>query len=115
MAEKGFKVRNYDPFFFPDPGALLCAYDFITCTEVVEHLHAPRETFDLLRQVLRPGGVLGLMTSLIQPDTNFSTWAYARDPTHVVFYRPATLRWIARAYGWRLTSDDRRVALLERS
>ena len=62
---------------------------------------------------LRPGGVLGVMTLLLQAETDLARWAYARDPTHVAFYRPRTLRWIAGRHGWRLTTDARRIALFE--
>ena len=40
-------------------------------------------------------------------DRRFADWRYRRDPTHVVFYRAATFRYLARGLGL----DCRRVAL----
>ena len=39
--EAGFAVSLYDPFYAPDVTVLGRAYDFVTATEVVEHLHRP--------------------------------------------------------------------------
>lgn len=114
MEAAGFGVRDYDPFFHPDEAALQATYDFVTCSEVVEHLHAPAGAFERLAGLLRPGGWLGVMTLLVQPETDLARWRYARDPTHVGFYRPATLRWLAARHGWRLHTDERRIALFQR-
>ena len=43
----------YDPFFFPDRTRLSRRYDFITATEVVEHLHRPGEELERLWAMLR--------------------------------------------------------------
>lgn len=51
------------------------------------------------------------MTLLLREDVDFTTWYYVRDPTHVAFYRPRTLGWIAARFGWSLTTDGVRVAL----
>lgn len=110
----GFRVRDYDPIFRPDAAALRDRYDFVACTEVAEHFHAPGAAFARLAGLLRPGGWLGVMTLLLQAETDLAHWAYARDPTHVAFYRPRTLRWIAARHGWRLTTDGRRIALFQR-
>ena len=114
LMESGFVVRNYDPLFAPDEDALACCYDFVTCTEVVEHLHRPASTFDRLDALLRPGGWLGVMTLLLQDHIDFSRWFYARDPTHVAFYRAETLGWIADRYAWRLETDGTRIALFQK-
>lgn len=111
LAEAGFAVADYDPSFAPDEAALSRRYDFVTATEVVEHFHHPLQAFMQLDGLLRPGGWLGVMTLLLREDVDFTTWYYVRDPTHVAFYRPRTLRWIAARFGWSLTTDGVRVAL----
>lgn len=115
MAERGLHVTNYDPFFAPAPAALERSYDFITCTETIEHFHKPAEAFSQLDRLLRPGGLLGVMTMFFQDPPDLSRWAYARDPTHVAFYRPATMSWIASHYGWRLETLSRRTAIFEKA
>jgi hypothetical protein len=66
----------------------------------------------LIGPALRPGGWLGMMTEILGDDAGFPGWRYARDPTHVCFYRPETFRWIARRYGWELEFAGPTVVLL---
>jgi hypothetical protein len=102
LRERGFPTRIYDPFFAPDPSALEGSYDFVTCTETAEHFFHPAREFHLLDALLRPGGWLGVMTELVQETRPFAEWYYVRDPTHVAFYRPRTMAWIAHRFGWSL-------------
>ena len=112
--EAGFDMALYDPFFHPDLAALDGRYDFITCTEVVEHLHQPAEVLDQLDGLLKSGGWLGIMTCFQTDDDRFDNWHYRRDPTHVVFYREATFQWLAEHYGWRLEIPRKDVVLLQK-
>lgn len=114
MAERGFVMRDYDPAFRPDPQALNGRYDFVACSEVVEHLHDPAATFALLDRLLRPGGWLGIMTGMVDDRRNFAAWWYVRDPTHVCFYDPDTMAWLAARLGWRLERPSWTVSLLEK-
>ena len=100
LGERGFAVRTYDPIFQPDESALARRYDFVTCTEVAEHFHRPDAGFARLDALLRPGGWLALMTGVLYEDAEFPTWGYIRETSHVVFYRPETLAWIARRFAW---------------
>lgn len=114
MEERGFRVRAYDPFFHPDDDALRRTYDFIACSETAEHFFAPAAEFARLDAMLRPGGWLGVMTGLLTEDAAFTGWRYARDPTHVSFYRPETMRWIAQRFGWTPHEVGRNVVLFEK-
>jgi SAM-dependent methyltransferase len=114
LREAGHTVALYDPFFHPDTGALATTHDFITCTEVAEHFHDPAAEFRRLDGLLRPGGWLALMTGFQTDDARFAQWHYRRDPTHVVFYREATLRWLARHHGWRCEVPCANVALMQK-
>lgn len=114
LAEQGFRVAIYDPFFAADPAALGRAYDFVTCSEVVEHFHSPADEFDRLNRLLRPGGWLGVMTELLREDRAFADWHYIRDPTHVCFYRAETMKWIAVRYGWTMESVHANVVLFRK-
>ncbi|MDP6959818.1 MAG: class I SAM-dependent methyltransferase, partial [Planctomycetota bacterium] len=62
MEESGYEVTLFDPFFAPDRSVLQVCYDFISCSETAEHFSDPRKEFDLFQKLLRPGGVLGVMT-----------------------------------------------------
>lgn len=114
LEERGLYVQLYDPFFFPQANALNQHYDFVTCTEVVEHLHDPHATFRLFDRLLKPGGWLGVMTCFQTDDSAFARWHYRRDPTHVVFYRETTMTWLATAYGWQLEIPVKDVALFRK-
>lgn len=115
MRARGFPTVDYDPYFFPDRGALARAYDFVVCTEVLEHLRRPAEDLVRLDGLLKPGGVLGVMTGVLEDDAAFGSWWYRNDFTHVAFYRPETLEWIARRFGWALERASRDAALFRRA
>ncbi|HKL66150.1 MAG TPA: class I SAM-dependent methyltransferase [Roseovarius sp.] len=108
----GHEVALYDPFYVPDPAPLCDTYDFITCTEVAEHFHRPAEEFDRLGTLLRPGGLLAVMTCFQTDDARFAGWHYRNDPTHVVFYRAGTFAALAAARGWSCEIPRKDVALL---
>jgi hypothetical protein len=111
LSERGFPTAVYDPLFAPDESVLGRTYDFVTCTETAEHFFRPGEEFRRLGGLLRPGGWLGVMTEVVDEARPFADWRYARDPTHVCFYRAETLAWIAREHGWDLERPYRNVAL----
>lgn len=113
LTAAGFSMRLYDPLYYPDTRVLEGHYDFITCTEVVEHLHQPAREFALFHQLLRPGGLLAVMTGWLTEDARFAGWHYRRDPTHVCFYRVETLEWIATHFGWHLSLPQKNVAIFQ--
>lgn len=114
LFEAGHAMALYDPFFQPDRAVLGRRYDFVTCTETAEHFHRPAEEFDRLAGLVRPGGWLALMTCFQTDDARFADWHYRKDPTHVVFYREATLRHLARSRGWACEIPLKDVALMRR-
>lgn len=95
LTSAGFPCAAYDPFFAPDQALLENTYDFVACSEVVEHSYDPAHTFATLHALLEPGGLLGVMTRFHPGADAFADWWYRRDPTHVCFYGEATMRWIA--------------------
>jgi SAM-dependent methyltransferase len=115
LREAGHAVALYDPFFHADARSLERTYDFITCTEAAEHFHAPAEEFARLDRLLRPGGVLALMTCFQTDDARFAGWHYRQDRTHVVFYREATLRHVAERQGWTCEIPVKDVALMRKA
>jgi SAM-dependent methyltransferase len=118
MAERGHVFVDYDPIFRTDsiPLHLLHdSFDAIACTEVVEHFHQPGRSFALLNRLLRPGGTLVIMTDVLYPDIKFAEWHYIREISHVSFYAPETLHWIARRFGWSMTAPSPRVRIFEKS
>ncbi|MDX1453325.1 MAG: class I SAM-dependent methyltransferase [Oleiphilaceae bacterium] len=114
LQEAGFRCTLYDPFYYPDKTVLSTRYDFVCATEVVEHFCQPKAGFDQLFSLLKPGGVLGIMTKTIPEFKRFSQWHYTRDLTHVSFYAKQTLAWIADHYGCTLSILRSDTAIFER-
>ena len=96
--ELGFHMSIYDPVYCKRPEVLAQHYQFITCTEVVEHLFNPAEEFARLFQRLTPDGWLGIMTKLVRDEQSFGNWHYKNDPTHVCFYSRETFYWLAEQF-----------------
>jgi hypothetical protein len=94
--EAGHSVALYDPYYAPDESVLSARYDFITLSEVVEHLAEPGKELDCLWNGLAPGGWLGIMTKRIRDQEAFRTWHYIIDPTHIGFFSETTFQWLTR-------------------
>ena len=104
----------FDPYYVPDRSVLDCEYDFITATEVVEHLHRPAEELERLWTLLAPGGWLGVMTKRVIGPTEFATWHYKDDPTHVCFFSNETFEWLAAKWSARLEFPGPDTVLLQK-
>ncbi|KPI86935.1 hypothetical protein ABL78_3981 [Leptomonas seymouri] len=97
-----YHVDSYDLFYFPENAHFLERigyYDFITATEVVEHLADPLMIIRTLWTCLKPrGGILVIMTKRVEGTIErFRNWHYIRDPTHVSFFHERTFAWLADA------------------
>lgn len=114
LEEEGYHISLYDPFYYPSRDVLASTYDFITATEVVEHLHRPGEELTMLWALLRAGGWMGIMTKLVIDAQAFERWHYKNDPTHVCFFSRATWLWWAEKQGAELEIIGSDVILLHR-
>ena len=92
--EAGHSVALYDPYYAPDRSVLSAGYDFITLSEVVEHLAEPGKELDGLWAGLAMGGWLGIMTKRVRGQRAFGTWHYITDPTHISYFSDATFQWL---------------------
>jgi len=112
--EAGHRMAIYDHFYAPALSTLAHPYDFITATEVVEHLHRPGFELNRLWSLLQPGGLLGVMTQLVPEQTLFADWYYLKDPTHVCFFSQATFEWLAEQWQAQLTFPGNTVMLFHK-
>lgn len=102
LEQLGHQMALYDLYYYPDEAVLGRQYDFITCTEVVEHLAQPLTQIELLLGCLKTGGTLALMTKLVINQERFANWHYKNDPTHISFFSQATFEYLAQRYSLEL-------------
>lgn len=104
LTELSFTCCNFDPFFFSK--LEIKKYDYIFCTEVVEHFHAVREEWERMLSHLKPNGHLAVMTQTWSDETDFNTWYYVRDITHTSFYHLDTMTFLADDFKLKLLYSD---------
>ncbi len=109
LKKNGYKVDLYDPFFFKNENICLRKFNFITCSEVVEHFFKPYEEFYKIDRLLARNSWFAVMTSLMTYNYLFKNWYYRRDPTHVVFYKKITFKVIANQRNWKINFPSRNV------
>jgi SAM-dependent methyltransferase len=114
LEEYGHSMQVYDPYFFPDTAPLQRSYDFITCSEAAEHFYNPAEEFERLAALLRPGGILGIMTSLWDESIDFATWYYRKDPTHVVFYHRQSFQTLSESLRFVCDFPEKNIIILQK-
>ena len=103
----GFTVDCYDYYFSPVKVYEHKQYDLITSTEVIEHIKDPLSTFYLFHNHLKPNGILSLMTLFYPKDKDiFFDWFYIRDPSHISFFAPETMFYIAQKVGFELLDHN---------
>lgn len=100
LRQRKISMRIFDPYFASDLSVFEQEYDFVVSTEVFEHLYSPAVELPRLQKILRPGGVLVVMTRLHRGADSFLDWWYARDPTHVCFFSEKSFSWIAASGGF---------------
>jgi len=84
------------------PEALRTQYAFITLTEVLKNVRNPLFVWQHLYSLLRKGGVLAILGAVCVDASKFDTWHYHRDKSHIVFYTPKTLEYVAKLFSWKL-------------
>ena len=94
----GYTVDIYDKFYAHNPEVFQRKYDFVTATEVVEHLKNPQHELQRLYHLIEPGGILGIMTKLVIDKSAFENWHYKRDTTHICFFSKPTFEWLGKAW-----------------
>lgn len=112
--EIGHRVNLFDKFYAPDRSVFDTTYDFITATEVVEHLHHPAEELARLWGCLRPGGWLGIMTKRVTSEANFAKWHYKNDVTHVCFWSEQTFEWWGQTHNATVEFVGKDVVILQK-
>lgn len=111
---RGIVVKNYDLYYSNDLDLLKQQYDFITMTEVIEHISDPRSVFEQLDSMLKPAGILAIMTKRVISRQTFRNWHYKNDPTHICFYSLKTFEWLGNKLGWQMEIIDADVVFFRK-
>lgn len=90
LVEQGYTMSIYDIFYYDDKAMFDCHYDYITATEMAEHLFNLGKVLQQLWTLLEVDGILALMTKQVIDKTAFANWHYKNEPTHICF-SPAPL------------------------
>jgi len=86
FGETGRACADYDLHYADDPAVLNKQYDFLTCSETMEHLTRPLKEFERFLRLVQPGGWIGIMTQLRDEAPPFEKWFYKDDATHICFF-----------------------------
>lgn len=109
LLDKGYNIKQYDPFFHPYPNLLEQSYDYIACCEVIEHFFHPYKEFELLKKLLNPNGKLYCMTHIYDSSIVFDDWYYKNDSTHVFIYQKETIKWIKQRFNFSSVTIEGRL------
>lgn len=112
LTEAGHRMAVYDLYYADDPKVLDHQYDFITCSEVIEHLAQPGTVLRRLLTMLKPGAPLALMTKLVIDQARFATWHYKNDQTHIAFFSRETFAYIAEQFNTQVEVIGNDVIIL---
>ncbi len=113
LTRKGFHMDNYDPYFFPSLKPV--HYDFIFTTEAFEHFYSPFREINKILDRLNKNGILTIMSAILQDKTEFSTWYYPNDPTHVSIMNTKTPTYIESFFKLKMIyNDTKRVVIYQK-
>ena len=114
LEEAGYECAVYDLHYANDPSVFEDQYDFIACSETMEHLYRPREEFERFLRLVKPGGWVGIMTQLHdEAPVPFEKWFYKDDDTHVCFFSKKSFQTLEKTYGLRLEFHPDGVMLFQ--
>jgi len=113
LEQHGYQVHDFDPFYNNDLSFKNHQYQLITSNEVPEHFTKPIVEFDLLVSLLEKGGYLLLGTHFrTMNESDFLSWWYRRDVTHISFYSLKTFDYLCQKYGLEIIKHDGKKTIL---
>jgi len=115
LRERGYRVTGYDLFFAPDLPRD-AAFDALVSTEAIEHFRAPAAEMERWAGLVRPDGIVVVMTALTDGVTDLARWHYALDATHVALYALRTFEWLGTRWPLAVSeTNGRNLVVLKRA
>ncbi|TGL39859.1 class I SAM-dependent methyltransferase [Leptospira perdikensis] len=114
LGQLGYPIKLYDPFFHNHLENLNQTYDYMILTEVVEHFHFPKLEFQKLNQLLKPNGILYILTHPYDDSIDFESWYYKNDKTHTFFYTKKSFEWICNQFGFKNFEIENRIIIIKK-
>lgn len=115
LRDRGYEMTTYDLYYQPEKPSSERRFDFITLTEVIEHLQEPHRDLQEIATSLRHRGILVVMTELHRGEEALGPWYYRKDPTHVGFFNERCFQKFSELFGLKLQKLEGRVALFEKA
>jgi len=95
LDKKGYCCESYDPLFNIQCSNAAILYDVIVVCEVIEHLRFPKDDLEFIKKRLKPHGTVIIRTQLYPDAEKFQNWWYIQDLTHINFFSPKTIDFVA--------------------
>lgn len=114
LIKRGFVMDNFDPFFGFRVTLESNAYDFVTCSEALEHFSEPIKELTQIVSLLKPEATVAFMTGLREGTRRSPNWWYLRDITHRCFYSVKTFNWLATHFNLTLIQAQDNIILLRK-
>ncbi len=95
LHKKGYSCESYDPLFNIQCNDSTKTYDIIVICEVIEHLRLLQDDLAFINKRLKPNGTVIIRTQLYPDAAEFLKWWYIQDLTHINFFSPLTIDFVA--------------------
>ena len=115
LEECGHNMDLFDKFYANNISVFEKKYDFITATEVVEHLSEPLTEISRLIEMLNNQGHLAVMTHILTPQIDFNSWYYKNDPSHIGFFTKKSLNFLANYLNIEVYFVSERVVFFQKN
>ncbi|PJE03398.1 MAG: hypothetical protein CK427_05165 [Leptospira sp.] len=103
LSELDYQVDDYDPIY--QKNLRFQKYDFIYSTEVWEHFREPAHDVQKVKNLLKPEGILSVMTYTWDETIDFTSWHYAKDETHTSFFHKKTFNKVQELFHFKLLEN----------
>ncbi len=107
-------IEEYDLYYKDDKSLLNRDWNFIVTTEVIEHLSKPGNIIESLWNLIDVKGVLAIMSNLYTKSTDFPSWYYKGDPTHICFFCKESFLWLADKLDANVEFFDKDITILKK-